>query len=159
MQRLLKYAIILCKNGWRVDPNDLAEDLSVFTLRQRTHEEELTLHDHYKNRSMATGKMVVELLDIRPSDYRGTSASRDRLLGMADDLETPNPDEDPRPSESSKGKRPRDNGNDGSPENTADSSQRLRNVRARLDNPANSGNRKNAGRKGPGKTPGSKTNK
>src|SRR2546421_11285596 len=92
VRQLLKYAIILCKNGWRVEPNELAEDLSVFTLRQRTHEE-ISLQDQYKKTNVATGKMVVELLDILTSDYQGISVNRDRLLDMADDMG--HPDKDP----------------------------------------------------------------
>lgn len=87
VQQLLKYAIILTKNGWRVEPNDIAEDLSQFSVRKKTHEEEITLREQYEKRKAAAGKMVVELLDTRPSNYRGTSDSRNRLLQMAESIQ------------------------------------------------------------------------
>jgi hypothetical protein len=67
-----------------VEPGDLQEDLSFFTVRQKTHEE---LERHEQIQRAHREELNVDLLTMRPSDYKGSSTVRDLILNVADQFE------------------------------------------------------------------------
>ena len=65
---LNQYALILVRNGWRVEPNDLAEDLSTFSVIQKTNED-ISLHEQTNLVTTTEGSQLVDLQQVRPEQF------------------------------------------------------------------------------------------
>lgn len=78
VEMLMKYSLILLRNGWNVDPNDLKEDLSEISVTRKTHED-IALHESMGG-ATSTESMIVDLATVRPGEFTPKKKSAKRPL-------------------------------------------------------------------------------
>jgi hypothetical protein len=78
VEMLMKYSLILVRNGWNVDPNDFKEDLSEISITRKTRED-IALHESMGG-ATSSESMVVDLATVRPGEFTPKKKSTKRNL-------------------------------------------------------------------------------
>lgn len=81
---MVKYALILVKNGWRADPGDLSEDLTEFTLTRKT-KEDIELQNQMTLKHDVQEARHVDLLTLIPGENRKRGRDDDDSIEISGD--------------------------------------------------------------------------